>query len=124
MRPVPKGTDPTRAGQWSARRIAPACGGRPLKSGLELGAMTTLFADLVREVTDLVRNEFALARAEFAEKADKVTGGVVLLALGALVSFAAIIAALRAFVFALAEILGEATARSEERRVGQEWGRP
>src|SRR3546814_19411234 len=98
--------------------------------------MTTLFADLVREVTDLVRNEFALARAEFAEKADKVTGGVVLLALGALVFFAAIIAALRAFVFALAEILGEAPAglvfggaalligllliaRSEERRVGK-----
>src|SRR3546814_16375684 len=110
MRPVPKGTDPTRAGQWSARRIAPACGGRPLKSGLELGAMTTLFADLVREVTDLVRHEFALARAEFAEKADKVTGGGVMLALGALVSFEALTAALRAFGFALAGILGEAPA--------------
>src|SRR3546814_2606316 len=62
-------------------------------------------------ISDLVRNEFALARAEFAEKADKVTGGVVLLALGALVSFAAIIAALRAFVFALAEKIGRASCR-------------
>ena len=72
--------------------------------------MAALFADLVRDVTELVRNEFALARAELAEKADKVSGGIVLLTVGALVSFAAVIAVLRTLVFMLAAILGEAIA--------------
>lgn len=69
--------------------------------------MTTLFADLVHDVTELIRNEFALARAELAEKADKVTGAIVLLAVGTLVSFAAVTAALRTLVFLLAPLLGE-----------------
>ncbi|MFN4088957.1 MAG: phage holin family protein [Alphaproteobacteria bacterium] len=72
--------------------------------------MATLFADLVRDVTDLVRNEFALARTELAEKCDSVTGAIVLLTVGTLVSFAAILAALRTVVFLLAALIGEAAA--------------
>ena len=72
--------------------------------------MATLFADLVQDVTDLVRNEFALARAELAEKADKVSGAIVLLTVGLLVSFAAVTAALRTVVFALSPLIGEGIA--------------
>ena len=72
--------------------------------------MATLFADLVRDATRLVRSEFELARTELGEKADKVSGAIVLLIVGGLVSFAAVTAALRTLVFLLSPLIGEAVA--------------
>jgi len=72
--------------------------------------MAALFADLVRDLTGLIRNEIALARTELADKADRVTSGVMFLVLGALVFFAVLIAVLRVIVLGLAVVMGEAAA--------------
>ncbi len=72
--------------------------------------MAGMFADVIRDLTALVRDEMALARAEIAEKVDRGTAGIMLLVLGALVFFAVLVAVLRVIVLVLAPLMGEAVA--------------
>jgi hypothetical protein len=71
-------------------------------SGRSLG---TLLRDLTHDVSDLVRSEIALARAETAEKVSQAGTAVASIAAGAVFGLAALIIVLQAVVIALAEVM-------------------
>jgi xanthine/uracil permease len=64
-----------------------------------------LLRELVNEVTELVRSEMRLARAETSENVGRVGGAVMRIAAGALLGFAALIVLLQALVIALSNIV-------------------
>jgi uncharacterized membrane protein YqjE len=64
-----------------------------------------LLRELVNEVTELVRSEMRLARAETTENVGRVGGAVMRIAAGALLAFAALIVLLQALVIALSNIM-------------------
>lgn len=65
-----------------------------------------LLADLVRELTGLVRSEGRLMRAEIADAARTMAGGAEMIAAGAVFLLVALIVLVQALVIALAEYLG------------------
>jgi xanthine/uracil permease len=64
-----------------------------------------LFGDLVNELSTLIRQEFALARAELTQKATEVGKGVGYLAIGGALAYAGFLAILAALIVGLA-VLG------------------
>jgi xanthine/uracil permease len=64
-----------------------------------------LFGDLVNELSTLIRQEFALARAELTQKATEVGKGVGYLAIGGALAYAGVLAILAALIVGLA-VLG------------------
>jgi uncharacterized membrane protein YqjE len=64
-----------------------------------------LLRELVNEVTELVRSEMRLARAETSENVGRIGGAVMRIAAGALLGFAALIVLLQALVVALANLV-------------------
>lgn len=64
-----------------------------------------LLRDLANDVSNLIRNELALARTEAQEKLHQTTTAVVSLLAGALLAFAALLVLLAALVDALAQIM-------------------
>jgi hypothetical protein len=70
--------------------------------------LRTLFSDLVRETTDLVRKEIALATSEMSQKATRVKSGVSYLAVGGALLFAALLFMLNSAVAWLAILLPNA----------------
>ena len=69
-------------------------------------SLPTLLSQLLRDSTDLVRQEIALAKAEAAETVSKTTAAIVALAIGGAVAFAGFLVLLDAAVYALAELVG------------------
>ena len=73
--------------------------------------MTGLIGDVVRDVSDLVRQEIALAKAEASEKLTKVQVALAAIAIGGAVAFAGFIKLLDAAVFALGNVMGNLVTR-------------
>lgn len=65
----------------------------------------TLLRDLTHDVSDLVRQEMALARAETTEKVSQAGTAIAAIAVGAVFGLAALIIVLQAVVIALAEVM-------------------
>ena len=68
-------------------------------------SLGTLLRDLTHNVSDLVRSEIALARAETSEKISQAGTAVASIAAGAAFGIAALIIVLQALVIALAEVM-------------------
>lgn len=64
-----------------------------------------LISRLTRDTTDLVRQEIQLARTEISENLGRAVTGLILLQVGLLTAFAALIVLLDAAVYALALVL-------------------
>lgn len=64
-----------------------------------------LFAELSHEMTDLVRQEIALAQTELLQKARQAAGGFAYLAAGALIAYAGYLALVDALIAVLATVL-------------------
>ncbi len=67
--------------------------------------LASLFTDLTRNMSDLVRQEIALARVEVSQKISNAQGGVTELAIGAAILFAGLFIILQAIVNAVAMLL-------------------
>lgn len=67
--------------------------------------VTELMRDLVNQVSNLVRHEIQLARAEMGEKANQATNAVVMLCVALALGIGAIVILLLSAVAALGEIL-------------------
>ena len=65
--------------------------------------ITDILGSLVRQVTDLMRSEGQLARAEISEKIDKLTGAAMMMGAGAVLLIPALVILLQAAVTALVE---------------------
>ncbi len=65
----------------------------------------SLLRDLTHEVSDLVRSEIALVRAETAESISHAGTAIAAIAVGAILGLAALMIALQAVVIALAEVM-------------------
>ena len=73
-------------------------------AGRDERSLGELFADLVNELTTLVRQEIALARTELGQKAAQVGRDIGFLALGGAVAYAGFLALMAALVIALGEL--------------------
>jgi Protein of unknown function (DUF1469). len=69
-------------------------------------SMTGLIGDILRDISDLVRQEIALAKAEASEKFTKMQVALAAIAIGGAVAFAGLIVLLDAAVYALANVMG------------------
>lgn len=74
-------------------------------SNLNDRSLGTLLRDLTHDVSDLVRSEIALARAETTEKVSQAGTAIAAIAVGAVFGLAALIIVLQAVVIALAEVM-------------------
>jgi hypothetical protein len=70
--------------------------------------LASLFSDLMRETTDLVRKEIALAKSEMSQKAAQVKSGVSCLAVGGAFLFAALLFLLNGAVAWVASVMPDA----------------
>ena len=66
-------------------------------------SLPDLLMHLVRQVTDLIRSEGQLARAELSEKVEKLTGAGIMIGVGAVLLLPALVILLQAAVAALIE---------------------
>ena len=73
-------------------------------------SLPALFSDLMRETLDLIRKEFALARADVGEWVQSAQRGITSIAVGAAVTLAGLVVLLLAVVNALARFLPPALA--------------
>jgi hypothetical protein len=64
-----------------------------------------LFSDLAREAGRLIQQEIALARAELVDRAARMSSGAALVAIGAGLAFAALLALAAAAILAIALVL-------------------
>ena len=69
-------------------------------------SMTGLIGDILRDISDLVREEIALAKAEASDKLTKMQVAIAAIAIGGAVTFAGLIVLLDAAVYALATVMG------------------
>jgi ABC-type nickel/cobalt efflux system permease component RcnA len=76
---------------------------QPIKNNNER-TLSSLFSELTREMTSLLRHEVALARAEVNEKVSTASSGLIFLAAGALVAFAGMLVLLAALVIGLSYV--------------------
>src|SRR5262245_25365211 len=72
---------------------------QPVRDDRSLGE---LFGELTREISTLVRQEAALARAELSQKASRLGKDIGMLAAGAAVAYAGLLALLAALIIGLA----------------------
>lgn len=68
--------------------------------------MTGVISDIFRDISDLVREEIALAKAEASEKFTKMQVALIAIATGGAVAFAGLIVLLDAAVYALGNVMG------------------
>lgn len=68
-------------------------------------SMMGLIGNVVRDVSDLVRQEIALAKAETSEKMSQLQVALAAIAVGGAIAFAGLIVLLDAAVFALANVM-------------------
>ncbi|MBF0392483.1 MAG: phage holin family protein [Alphaproteobacteria bacterium] len=68
-------------------------------------SMKDLFSSLLRDLSDLVRQEIALARAETGEKVRHVSRGAVWLGIGGVLAFAGLLFVLLAITLALSGVM-------------------
>ncbi|MBF0332815.1 MAG: phage holin family protein [Alphaproteobacteria bacterium] len=68
-------------------------------------SMKDLFSSLLRDLSDLVRQEIALARAETGEKVRQVSRGAVWLGIGGVLAFAGLLFLLLAITLALSDVI-------------------
>jgi len=68
-------------------------------------SLPTLLSDLTREMVDLIRQEFALARAEMSQKVSTAEKAVVAIAIGAAIILAGLLLVLQAVVNGVALML-------------------
>lgn len=73
-------------------------------------SLPALFSDLMRETLDLIRKEFALARADVGERMQSAQRGIASIAIGAAVTLAGLVILLLAVVNGLARFLPPALA--------------
>lgn len=73
-------------------------------------SLPALFSDLMRETLDLIRKEFALARADVGERVHSAQRGIASIAIGAAVTLAGLVVLLLAVVNVLARFLPPALA--------------
>lgn len=71
-------------------------------------SVPALVGDILRDISDLVRQEIALAKTEASEKVSSLQMAVVAIAIGGAVAFAGILKLLDAAVFALGNVMGDA----------------
>ena len=64
-----------------------------------------LFSELANETSSLIRQEIALAKVEFSQKASQVGRNVAYLVLGAAIGYAALLALLATIIILLATIM-------------------
>ena len=76
-----------------------------MQSSRQDRSLGELFGDLSREMTNLVRQEVALARTEMSQKASEIGKDIGFLAVGAAVAYAGFLAILAAIIIALALVL-------------------
>lgn len=69
-------------------------------------SMTKLIGDVLRDVSDLVRQEIALAKAEASDKFSKLQVAVVAIAIGGGIILAGVLVLLDAAVYALGNLMG------------------
>lgn len=77
----------------------------------EARSVTGLLGDIVRDISDLVRQEIALAKTEASEKLSKMQVALAAIAIGGAVAFAGFIKLLDAAVFALGNVMGSLVTR-------------
>src|SRR5262245_40910369 len=68
-------------------------------------SLGTLVGDLTQQVSELVRQEVQLARAEMSEQVDRLSGGVKALAVGSAFAYAGLTLMLLAAVLALSQVV-------------------
>lgn len=68
-------------------------------------SLTTLFTNLLHDMTLLVRKELELARVETSQKVSALSNGAIYIAVGGALSFAALLFLLAAAAVALAEVV-------------------
>jgi ABC-type nickel/cobalt efflux system permease component RcnA len=68
-------------------------------------SLPQLLRDLTNSVSDLIRSEIALARAETSEKVSQAGTAAVSIAAGAVIGLAALLVVVQALVVALAEVM-------------------
>ncbi|MBF0305424.1 MAG: phage holin family protein [Alphaproteobacteria bacterium] len=68
-------------------------------------SMKDLFSSLLRDLSDLVRQEIALARAETGEKVRQVSHGAIWLGIGGVLAFAGLLFLLLAITLALSGVV-------------------
>jgi hypothetical protein len=68
-------------------------------------SLTTLLRDLISDLSELIRQELRLARAETVEKFARAQTSVIAIAAGLLAAFCAVLILLQALVIGLAEIM-------------------
>lgn len=73
-------------------------------------SLRDLFTELMRDLTGLVRQEIALAKAEASEKLSELGIGVAALGIGALLAFAGLLVLLDALVLKLSDRMNPALA--------------
>jgi hypothetical protein len=69
-------------------------------------SVPALIGDIVRDLSDLVRQEIALAKMEASEKVSSLQTAVIAIAIGGAVLFAGLIVLLDAAVYALGNVMG------------------
>ena len=69
-------------------------------------SVPALVGDIIRDLSDLVRQEIALAKAEASEKLSTLQTGIIAVVIGGAVAFAGIIILLDAAVYALGNVMG------------------
>lgn len=67
--------------------------------------ISSLFSDLLNELTELVRQEILLAKREISDKVNQITSGGVILVAGGAVLFAGFLALLHCAELALANVM-------------------
>ena len=71
----------------------------------EAPSLGSLFGDLTRDMSRLVRQEVNLATTEMSHKASRVGREVAFLAVGSLIAYAGLLALIAAAIFLLAEVM-------------------
>ena len=69
-------------------------------------SVPVLMGDIIRDLSDLVRQEIALAKTEASEKVSTLQTAIIALAIGGAVAFAGFIVLLDAAVYALGNVMG------------------
>lgn len=69
-------------------------------------SVPTLMGDIIRDLSDLVRQEIALAKAEASDKLSSLQMAIIALAIGGAIAFAGLIILLDAAVYALGNVMG------------------
>lgn len=69
-------------------------------------SVPVLMGDIIRDLSDLVRQEIALAKTEASEKLSTLQTAIIALAIGGAVAFAGFIVLLDAAVYALGNVMG------------------